>query len=68
MYSGDVLDRASDDISLRAADYVCDTISRIDDSTGEGAVSDTVERPEFCECEHSVGNRHIYNLKEVYDA
>lgn len=38
----DVLDGASDDIALRARDNVGDTITRVNHSTGEGSVCDSV--------------------------
>ncbi len=42
---GDVLDRAADDVPLRARDDVRDAVARVDDGAGERAVRDTIRGP-----------------------
>ena len=48
----DVLNSATDDISLRTRDNVRDTVSGIDDSSGKGTVGNAVRGPGRREGEH----------------
>ena len=43
--NGDVLDRAPDNVPLRAGDDVRDTVAGVDDSAGEGTVCNAVGGP-----------------------
>ena len=43
--NGDVLDGTTDNIAFGARNDVCDTITRVNDCSCEGAICDTVGRP-----------------------
>ena len=58
---GDVLDGAPNDVPFGARNNVCDTIPRVNDCSGEGAVSDSVGRPGCCEGEDGL-NSYVQSL------
>ena len=49
-----VLDRAADNVALRAGDDVRYTITRVDDSACQGTVCDTIRGPRSGECKYGL--------------